>query len=214
MIKEKIKVIIADDHTMFREGVVSMLKEEPEIDLVGSVASGQEVLDLLESTETDIVITDLTMDQMDGLTLTQELSKKYPSIYVLVLTMHSDAGHIKELLEAGVSGYLLKNARKEEFLEAIQQLNRDENYFSESVKNVLINSLTKKKQKPSIRLTKREAEILELIARELTNSEISEKLFISLYTVETHRRNIMKKLNVHNGVGLLRQAIHLGLASE
>ncbi len=214
---EKIKIVIADDHTMFREGVVAMLKEINNISIAGSVSSGDEVLALLENQETDIVITDLTMDNMDGLELTKQLNMQYPNIQVLVLTMHNDSVNIKDLLEAGASGYLLKNAKKQEFLEAIHQVYLGENYFSEGVKNILINSMTKKKKSSEnnpIKLTKRETEILSLIAQEFTNLAISEKLFISLYTVETHRRNIMKKLNVHNGVGLLRQAIQLGLVTE
>ena len=217
MMASKIKVVIVDDHTMFRDGVASMLRETNHIDIVGSVSSGSEALSLLENVEAEIVITDLAMEEMDGLTLTTTINQKYPELKVLVLTMHSDSQNIKKLLEAGASGYLLKNAGIQEFLKAINVINDSGKYFSEKVKDVVLNSLMKKKEpesKKAIRLTKRELEVLDLIAREFTNVQVSDKLFISLHTVETHRRNIMKKLDVHNGVGLLRQAIQLGLIDQ
>jgi len=215
--EETIKIIIVDDHTMFREGLAAMLKESPNIDIVGNAASGPEVFNLLEYKTADLIITDLSMPEMDGLELTKLLSQKHPTLKVLVLTMHNDVDNVKNLLDAGAAGYLLKNTGKQEFLIAIKEIINTGKYFSEEIKNVLVNSMMKKKsnQKPiNVKLTQRESEILSHIALELTNAEISEKLFISLHTVETHRRNIMRKLNVHNGVGLLRQAIQLGLVNE
>ena len=215
--REKVKIIIVDDHNIFRQGLQALLLEIHDIEIVGSVASGYEALALLAHSQSLLFITDITMEGVDGLELTRSIEERYPSIKVLVLTMHDDSGTIKDLLDAGAAGYLLKNAQKKDFIKAIQQIHQGENYFSEGVKNTLVNSMIKKKQSATvekIHLTKRETEILSLIAEELTNASISEKLFISLHTVETHRRNIMKKLNVHNGVGLLRQAIQLGLASE
>lgn len=223
--KESIRIIIVDDHAMFRDGLVAMLGSSPKdtpknsttIEIVGSAGSGEEALSILKTENADLVITDLSMPEMDGLELTKRLNESYPDMSILVLTMHNDIDSIKCLLDAGAAGYLLKSSGKDEFIQAVNAIMQTGKYFSEEVKDTLVDSMMRKKRdvKPTtVKLTEREAEVLSHIAHELTNAEISEKLFISLHTVETHRRNIMRKLEVHNGVGLLRQAIQLGLVDE
>ncbi len=214
--KNKIRIILADDHSMFLEGIESLLRDQEEIEIIGCAISGMEVLKILGNKEADLVISDLTMKGMDGLELTREINKNHIGVKTLICSMHCEGIKIKELLEAGVSGYILKNCDKTVLLEAIQLISENGQYFTDEVKNALVNSLMH--QEPSttsenLKLTKRELEVLQLITKELTNTEIADKLFISLYTVETHRRNLMKKLKVNNGVGLMREALVRGLVA-
>ena len=211
-----INVLIVDDHTIFREGLASMLDGSEGINIVGSVSEGRQALDLLASREVDVVVTDLTMEGMNGQSLCQELAVRYPDIYILVLTMHDDLDHINTLIKSGISGYVLKNIDKQDLISAIKTVNAGEAYFSEKVKTAVMGSMIKKKTKsePSKKLTAREIEIILLITQEIVNQDIADKLFISINTVETHRRNIMRKLEVHNSVGLYKKAVEMGLITE
>ncbi len=211
---ESIRLIIVDDHTMFLDGLTAMLEKEPNMKIVAKATSSKKALNLVKTNTCDLVITDLSMDEMDGLELTREIHKYNSEIKVLVVSMHSHGGKIKKLLDAGASGYLLKNTPSDELLEAIKSIYFTGSYFSQDIKNILFSSLVKvgpQSRKGDVPLTEREKEILLLIVEEHSNPSISEKLFISLHTVETHRRNIMKKLKVHNSVGLVRKALQLGL---
>ena len=216
MSKTTIKVMIVDDHAMFLEGIEMILKAESDIELIGITTSGTEALEKIEDSLPDVLISDLSMAEIDGLSLTKELSIRFPQLKILILSMHNEGQTIKDLLDAGASGYILKDSNRKELLKAVRTVYSEGQYFSEAVKNTLVTSMMKHKQnenvcKETISLTAREHEVLKLIAKEHTNPEISEMLFISLHTVETHRRNLIKKLKVHNGVGLLKQGLKLGL---
>ena len=213
--KKKIRIILADDHLMFLDGMEALLKEQPHIELTGCAPSGEEALKILSEATADLVIADLSMEGIGGLELTRQIRKEHIGVKTLICSMHCEGIRVRELLEAGVSGYLLKNCNKSELLMAIKLISEGGQYFTDEVKNALVNSMVQDRPKTTdVKLTRRELEVLQLIARELTNGEIAEKLFISLYTVETHRRNLMKKLNVKNGVGLIREAMDRGLLED
>lgn len=209
--------MIVDDHAMFLEGIEMILNAESDIELTGIATSGDEALVQVAVSLPDVLISDLSMADMDGLALTKELATRFPQLKVLILTMHHEGQTVKDLLDAGAAGYILKDSDRKELLKAVRTVYSEGKYFSEVVQNALVSSMMKQRKnggstkEGSVSLTAREHEVLKLIANEHTNPEISEKLFISLHTVETHRRNLIKKLKVHNGVGLLRQGLKLGL---
>ncbi len=211
---KKIEIIIADDHTIFLEGLTALLQNLDEINVVAFVSNGQEVLDVLKVKHADVVLTDIDMPIMDGMKLTKELKRNYPAVKVLALTMHNDGRIISSLLKAGVAGYILKDTRKQELLDAITAVWRGENYFSDEVKTKLAESMIPGKKAPSIgfliELSEREREVLKLISCGLTQTQIAEKLFISEHTVIFHKRKLFVKFNVKNAAGLIKSGMNHG----
>lgn len=206
-------IIIADDHNMFLEGLISLLRNVPDISVTAKATNGKELIDLLDDNEADIVLLDISMPEMDGVEVTKIIKKKYPELKIIILTTHSNSHIIAKLSRLGVDGYLLKNAEKDELLYAIKKVNSGENYFSKEVAEIQkdFDSNLKKNLASTTELSNREKEILVLIAKQLTAAEIAEKTFISLNTVNTHKRNLLSKLNVKNTAGLVKYAIELGL---
>lgn len=210
---EKIKIILADDHQMFLDGLSSLLSQVKDVQVIAAVNSGREVLEKLQSFSPDLVIVDLNMPEMDGLETTRELKKKYPDLKVLGLTMENDLQLVTGMLEAGASGYILKNTGKAELELAIRQVMKGEAYLSQSISNQLAQNLLHNFQKRNqvnnelSSLTQRELEILKMIALEHSNTEIADQLFISPKTVETHRKNLMKKIGVKNSLGVYKFAV-------
>lgn len=207
------KILLVDDHAMFLDGVREILNQSTILEVVGSANDGDKALSFLRSNEVDLVVTDLKMHNVDGLTLCKEIHQNYPNIRLLVVSMHNDPHLINELLKDGISGYILKSSTKEELLHAVDEVMKGHTYFSSEVQESFIRSkVTSPHVKDhSIMLTRREKEVLKLIAEEHTTNEIAEKLFISLNTVETHRKNILRKLNVRNSVGIVKRAMELDL---
>ena len=194
---------------MMIDGIVSLLKGEKKIEIIGTALNGVETLKKIEKNFPDILLTDISMPEMGGIELCRELKQKFPTLKVLILTMYNDREIINEILLAGANGYILKNTGKHELLEAIETLNQNNEYYSSEVVNALIENVKspiKEKQINSSDLTEREIEIVRLIVKELSSAEIAEKLFISLRTVETHRKNILRKTGVKNIVGLIKYA--------
>lgn len=213
---EKIKVLIADDHKIVRVGLRGILEREEDITVVGEAEDGNEVLDILKGTVTDVVLMDIDMGRTNGIATTQKVKASYPDVQVLALTMHEEQGHIVGMLEAGASGYLLKNAGREELLAAVHTVVKGDSYFSNQVSATLLQALTNVKRRSApansnTPLSDREIEVLQLIAKEYSNGEIAEKLFISIRTVDTHRRNILEKLQLKNTAGLVKYAIEKAL---
>lgn len=210
---EKLKLIIADDHTMFLQGIVSLIEHESGIKIIGKAVNGIEVLNILKIQSADIVILDISMPEMDGIELSKILKKEYPFIKIIIVSTHSIAKIISRLIRIGVNGYLLKNAEKAELLEAIYSVADGKNYFSKEVEEHYLNNSQKiEKQISNItELSSREKEILVLIAQEYNTAEIAEKTFISFNTVNTHRRNLLSKLNAKNTAGLVKYAVENGL---
>ena len=205
-----INVIIVDDHQLLIDGIKSLLKNEKNIQIAGEALSGEQALELLVNCETDILLADINMPGISGLELVAQISKKYPSIKCIVLTMHDDREIISEALKSGAKGYVLKNTGRRELIEAIQKVYDGGHFFGEEVTNVMLNDFLIKKapveEPEDAMLTNREMEILLLIAKENTNLQIADKLFISERTVETHRKNIFHKTKSKTVAGLIKYA--------
>ncbi len=211
-----IRIIIADDHQMFIDGVKALLKNEKDIKVVGEALNGVEVLSLLSRENTDIILLDVNMPEMDGIEATNQIRMKFPSVKILMLTMYNKHEFIFGLVNAGASGYILKNTGKKELLEAIHAVHAGKTYYGKEVTETILQNFSRQPAEhkmESVQLTDREKEVLTLIAQEFTTPEIAAKLFISTNTVETHRKNLMGKLNAKNLAGLVKFALQTGLIS-
>jgi DNA-binding NarL/FixJ family response regulator len=206
----KINIVLADDHQLILDGLVSLLKTREHITVTGIANNGREVLQLLKVVQPDIVLMDIDMPVMNGIDALREIKKTYPSTRVIILSMHEESGMIKNLMAMGASGYLLKSCSQEELLGAIHTVDQGQPYFSAGVTLSLLNGQTTQtvpSGAPTEMLTEREIEVMKLIAEGFSNKEIGEKLFISHRTVDTHRTNLMKKLNTTNIAGVISYAI-------
>ena len=210
---EKVKVLLADDHQMFLDGLASLLSQVKDVEVIATVNSGREALECLSKQSPHLAILDIRMPDMDGLQTTQKIKENYPEVKILGLTMENDLQLVTGMLEAGASGYILKNTGKAELELAIRQVMKGEPYLSQSISNQLAQNLIRNfKQKEEQHdalssLTERELEILKLIALEHSNTEIADLLFISPKTVETHRKNLMRKIEVKNSLGVYKFAV-------
>lgn len=215
--KDKIKVYIADDHTLFRKAMVNLLNTFEKISLVKDAENGKELITLVKYETPDVVIVDLQMPVMDGVETCEHLLAKYPDLKIIVLTMHDSEKYILHMIEMGVHSFLLKNTEPDELEKAIYSVAQNDFYRNELVMSILWKNAKEKKtsQRPQfinhIDLSEREKEIVTLICREMTIREIGLKLSLSENTVKNHRVNIMDKLKVKNVAGLVRYAIEAGL---
>ncbi|MGE3802209.1 MAG: response regulator [Candidatus Kapaibacterium sp.] len=208
-----LKILIADDHELFIEGLIALLSDAADITFSGIAHNGLEAIELANlHPDADLFIMDISMPKMDGIEAMKELKRMKSTIPILALTQNSDGGSVAKAMKAGASGYIIKTSGKSEFLDAIRAVAAGEQHFSPSATTALISTMTGREEQTA--LTRREREILKLIAAELTTNEIAEKLFISPYTVETHRKNLIQKLNVRSLAGLVRYAVEHGLADE
>lgn len=210
-----IKVVITDDHQIFIDGLKALLSIMEGVELVGEANNGLELLEVLKKQEVDIILMDVNMPEMDGIEATKEVLQQYPDMKVLMLTMFGTQDYIQKLLKAGAQGYLLKNTGRDELENAIRTLVGGGTYYSKEVTDRIMEGLQKKKKQDQdyrlVELTEREKEVLVLIAEEMTTQEIADKLFISHHTVETHRKNLISKLNVRNVSGLVKYAVQQGM---
>lgn len=212
---KKIKVLIVDDHQIIRDGLKKYLLSIDEIEFVGQAENGKQALELIEKNEVDIVLSDLNMPEMDGLELTENIIANHSHIKVIILTMLDEPHYIKQLMGSGAEGYLFKNSGVEEVKKAILRVNDGDTYLSNEVTESLTQYVIKRKKskpKPSKfgfdpKLSDRELEVLELIIKEKTNKEIADKLFISVRTVDAHKRNLIEKTGSRNIAGLVMFAI-------
>lgn len=200
------KILLVDDHQLVLDGLQSIFANDPELEVVGTVNNGVDALRYLQNLEIDLVLTDIDMPQMNGVELTREIRKRSLPQKVIVLTMHNEKSLIKEIIEIGANGYLLKTAGQEEMVQAVKNVLAGQKSFSTDVTLSLLSD-DAPATSGEYDLTDREVEILQLIAEGFSNKEIGEKLFISHRTVDTHRTNMMKKLEVKNIAGLIRFAI-------
>jgi len=209
-----IRLLIADDHQVLKDGIKAMLRESGEIEVAGEASNGMEVLEVAGKTPVDVVLLDISMPLMDGVETCKKLKQLQPLIKVLALTMYDEGTLISRMVRNGATGYILKNTGKEKLIEAIKAVYRGDTYFSDRIKDTLITSMVAEKSKQGTLtplLTRREQEIIKLIVNEYTTAEIAEMLFISTKTVETHRQNLLQKLKARNTAGLVRIALEKGL---
>lgn len=211
-INKRIKVAIADDHALFRMGLANFLMEVPDLEIAVEAANGALLLKALESQTVDVVLMDVEMPSMDGLVATSRLRELHPDTLVVILSSHNDPSMILKAIESGARGYLLKESKPSELIEAIHSVVQNGFCFNENVSQILLKAvLTKEtfnpKFNPLPELTEREMEVLTLICKELTSAEIGDKLFLSVRTVETHRKNLMEKVGARNTVGLVLFAL-------
>ncbi len=215
---DEISVLIVDDHQIIVDGIKSLLKDQEGIKVVGDSSNGKEAIDFLHLIHADVVLMDIDMPVMNGIEATRQIKSSFDGTRVIILTMHNEGGLIKTVIAAGADGYLLKNSDQHELIGAIRRVAEGQSWFSAEVTRSLINQPTTNMKSFSqdsrtANLTSREIEVLKLIAQGHTNKEIGEKLFISHRTVDTHRTNLMKKLEVSNIAGLIRFAIKQGFVS-
>lgn len=208
----RIKVLVVDDHKIIRDGISSLLRDQPKYIVVAEASNGREALKVLEEEEVDIAILDINMPEMNGIDCTHEITEKYDSVRVIALTMHNEEVYLTKMIEAGAVGYILKNLGKKELLSALDAVVEGKHYYSPEITLAVIKELTNpsksKKNENKVDLTSREMEVLELIVQEHSNQEIAEKLSISLRTVDAHRRNLLDKTGVRNTAGLVKYSIN------
>lgn len=210
-------LIIADDHKMFIDGLMSILNDAPEFNVILTAKNGAQVvkyLDINGAADINLLITDLTMPEVDGIELNNIVKERFTSLKTLVVSMHIDGTMIDTLIRNNVDGYVPKNAEKEELLEAIKSIVKGEKYFSSEIKKAYTDAMFASKKEKEISLTNREKEVLKLIAEEYTTQEIADELFLSKHTIESYRKNLISKLNVKNLAGLTKHAIKIGLLDD
>ncbi len=208
-----IKVIVADDHVIFRQGLLKMLQSSKDITVAGEAGAGPETINLVTREQPDIAILDISMPGFDGFEILERIQSMGASTKVIFLTMHKDALTAKRALQSGASGYVLKDNAFEDLLYAIGTVSSGGKFISPSVLESVIKAPLSE-DKASRVLTLREREVLKLIATGLKNREIAQELFISIKTVETHRTNIMQKLDIHSTASLVQYAINTGLLDK
>lgn len=211
---KQINIIIADDHLMFLEGINTILQDMPEIANVHLATEGKQVLRLLKQFEIDLIISDISMPKMDGVTLLTEIKKKYSGVKIIMLSMLDNHRTVHKVIQKGADGFVPKFTNKNELQKAVRMVMNDESYFSETIKKRYMESVFERKKYKNIELSPREKEVLKLLSEELTSKEISEKLFISVNTVETHRKNILLKTGSKTTTGAVKYAIESGLFEE
>lgn len=213
-----IKILLADDHTIVRKGIRSLLDGEADIEVVDEAENGREVLEKVEKLLPDIVLMDSTMPVLNGLEATRQIAKRFPQVKVLVLTMHTNEEYILQFLQAGAAGYLVKQSAPQELVSAIQAVHRGDIFLSPAISRTIVEEYIRQakisdKEDRYDQLTDREREVLQLIVEGFSNREIAERLNISLKTAGVHRINLMHKLNIHNLTELTKFAIRKGIIS-
>jgi two-component system response regulator NreC len=213
----KIRVLIADDHAIVREGVRMILSAHPEIQVVGEASTGDQAVAMAEALRPDVTVMDISMPGMNGIEATQQIRQKASEVNVLALTMHEDDHYVFQLLRAGASGYVLKRAAATDLVDAVRASSRGEAFLYPSVARTVVQDYLRRlergeaERRPYDGLTQREREVLALIAEGNTNQQIAGRLFISIKTVQTHRAHIFEKLGLHDRTELVRYAIRKGL---
>jgi two-component system, NarL family, response regulator NreC len=210
-----IKIVLADDHQIVRKGFKALLSVEPDLEIVGEAGDGFETIKLAEQLQPDILVLDLMMAGINGLEVTRQLSKKNNKVGIVILSMHSNEAYVLEALRSGAKAYILKESPPEELVHAIHEVHAGRRYLSSPLTERAIEAYTQKTEVQTIdpydQLTTREREILQLAAQGRTNNEIATRFFISPRTVETHRTNLMRKLDLHSHSQLIQFAIQRGL---
>lgn len=199
------RIFLADDHYIFKQGIQALFDEDTNIEVVGEVSDGNELLEALQKIQVDLLLLDICMPIVNGLEVISSLIEMFPKLPILVLSMYSNQEYARQMMQKGAKGYILKSCSRTEIIRAIKTVSTGDTYLSQEIaKKLFTNTINEEKGIQKTPLTKREIDVLKLVAKGLTNQNIGKKLFISHRTVDTHRRNIMIKLDLHN-VALLTE---------
>jgi two-component system, NarL family, response regulator DegU len=208
---ERIKLVIADDHNLFRKGIGTMIAQIPDFELIGEAANGGDLLNLLTKLTPDLVLMDLQMPVMDGMKATEKIHERYPKIKIIIISMHEEDRYIINLLEKGVNGYLLKDSDPDEVEHAVRRVMAEGFYYSDFVSKIMHRKMLTKQQAATktplfnskVHISPREMEVLHLLCEGLSTQEIGEKMFVSPRTIEGHRLHLLEKTGAKNTAGLV-----------
>jgi len=208
---ERIRILLADDHTLLRNGIRALLKDQPDMVVVGEAEDGREAVQMVDKLSPNVVLMDISMPSLNGLEATRQIKREHPEVNVLVLTMYDQEEYFRQVLEVGASGYIIKRAAVSELVAAIRAVHKGEAVLSPSITRLLLEDYMRKEVSHSISetdtLTPREREVLQLIAEGKTSREIAEILNLSIKTVQSHRTSLMQKLDLHDRGDLIKYAI-------
>lgn len=215
---KKVRILLADDHTVMRAGLRALLERQPNLEVVGEAGDGRQTVELASSHVPDVVVMDIAMPNLNGVEATRRMVSKQPTISVVILSMYSDESYVMRALEAGARAYLLKDSAVTDLIRAIEVVSQGKSFFSPKIGRILaeeyVRALKQKGLADSYELlTPREREILQLLAEGKTNKEVATTLNVSVYTAETHRGNILQKLNLHSSAELVLYAVRKGIIS-
>ncbi|HEY4361122.1 MAG TPA: response regulator transcription factor [Bryobacteraceae bacterium] len=213
-----IRILLADDHTVMRRGLRLLLEGQPEFSVVAEAADGRQAVEQAEATQPDVAVLDIAMPNLSGIEAAQRINAVLPHIAIVILSMHSDEGYVLRALKVGAKGYLLKDSGEGDLIEAIKVVHQGKTYFSKEISKMLVEDYvrdirTRGAEDSYDLLTSREREILQLLAERKSNKEIAQSLNLSPYTIETHRRNLQEKLNLHSLADLILYAVRKGVIS-
>lgn len=210
-----IRVVLADDHAMVREGLRMVLAARSDIAVIGEASDGREAVDMAERLHPDVVIMDIAMPNLNGLEATRQIAKRFPGTRIVILTMHENQQYLVQIIQAGATGCVLKRSAGTELITAVEAAARGESYFSPAIATMMVADYRRVLERPAAspadQLTQREREILQLVAEGRTNREIADLLTVSIKTVQAHRANLMEKLAAHDRTDLVKHAIRMGM---
>jgi two-component system, NarL family, response regulator NreC len=214
----KIRILLADDHKLMRSGLRVLLEQQSDMAVVGEASDGREAVALAGSLKPDVVVMDIGMPNLNGIEAAHQMTQSFPEIAVVMLSMHSDESYVLRALKAGAKGYLLKDSAESDLIRAVKAVAESKSFFSPAVSKVLLDDYVRKLKRSGAEdaydlLTPREREVLQLVAEGKSNKDIANMLNLSVYTVETHRSNIMEKLNLHGIPELILYAVRKGIIS-
>lgn len=208
----KVRIILADDHKILLDSLNFVLTKQPDIEVMATAHNGSELLNILSRTVVDVVLMDIQMPEFDGFQAAVTIRARFPMVKILVLSMHNDRSYIERMYELGASGYLLKTADIDEIIDVIHKVAQGESYFNPEV--VLSSMSRSSNNAMELKLTRRERQVIELIAKENSNVQIAQILNLSVGTINSYRKNLLKKLNVKNTAGLIRFAMNHGILNS
>ncbi|WP_258105282.1 response regulator [Marinoscillum sp. MHG1-6] len=211
----KTQILLVDDHEMIRDAIKFYFADDPDYEINYEASNGLEALEILATEKVDLVLTDINMPEMDGIELMKSIRKNHSHLYVMVLSMFNEASYINKMISLGANGYILKNTGKNEMKMAFDKIMQGQDYYTQEVYKTIVDSIAQKETKQRLTLetplTDREKEILVMIANEHSNKEIADKLYISVRTVESHKRNLLEKTGCKNVAGLVMYAVERGI---
>ena len=215
---EKIRILLADDHTVMRKGLRLLLERQPNLTVVGEASDGRETVELCESEQPDVVVMDVAMPNLNGIEASRQIVARNPHVAIAILSMHCDESYVIRSLKAGAKAYLLKDSAESDLIHAILAISNGKSYFSPAISKILMEDYMRQLEDKGVEdtyelLTTREREILQLVAEGKTNKDVANLLNLSLYTVETHRTHILQKLGLHSVPELILYAVRKGIIS-